>query len=211
MYLPSFPPFFSRPFWGLGRVARCHFVALTSRCRPQSTTQVNVSIFTFTRTPVPGKPWPAPFPLENVDQDVAMFLLARGDCKFGASQRVATLSMRMCAGYSCIWLVFVLVLPSSLRVFFFQYDLDPCMAHAYLFSPSTHLIEFTAPAHPDRNCVGVRPHCTDAYLGYGWQGCQCLPSDTYDGCLPHNLTFEFPALLERDCENPIEAVHPFIG
>ena len=44
--------------------------------------------------PVPGKPWPKPFPLENVEQDVAMFLLARGDCKFefGAINRVTVTS-----------------------------------------------------------------------------------------------------------------------
>eukprot|EP01046_Picozoa_sp_COSAG06_P005702 COSAG06_NODE_258_length_18940_cov_15.039648_3_plen_89_part_00 len=37
-----------------------------------------------------------------------------------------------------------------------------------------------------------------AYLGYGWQGCQCLPTDKYDHCLPFNMTYEFPELLERD-------------
>lgn len=43
-----------------------------------------------------------------------------------------------------------------------------------------------------------------AYIGYGWQGCQCLPSDKYDHCLPHNVSYEFPELLERDYGEPME-------
>jgi hypothetical protein len=27
---------------------------------------------------------------------------------------------------------------------------------------------------------------------------QCLPTDKYDNCLPFNMTYEFPQLLERD-------------
>ena len=43
-----------------------------------------------------------------------------------------------------------------------------------------------------------------AFIGYGWQGCQCLPTDKYDHCLPHNLTYEFPELLERDYGVPAD-------
>jgi hypothetical protein len=37
-----------------------------------------------------------------------------------------------------------------------------------------------------------------------WQGCQCLATDKYDHCLPHNLTYEFPELLERDYGSPTD-------
>ena len=93
---------------------------LRKACAPKSSMTTALNIFTFTRNK--GKPWPKPFPLQHAAQDVAMFLLARGEY---------------------------------------------------------------------------------AYLGYGWQGCQCLPTDKYDGCLPHNMTYEFPELLERDYGEPV--------
>ena len=95
---------------------------LRKACAPKSSMTTAVNIFTFTRNPVPGAKYPSPFPLKNAQQDVAMFLLARG-----------------------------------------KY----------------------------------------AYIGYGWQGCQCLPTDKYDGCLPQNMTYEFPELLERDYGEPV--------
>jgi|EP01044_Picomonas_judraskeda_P025702 hypothetical protein len=95
---------------------------LRKACAPKSSMTTAVNIFTFTRNPVPGAKYPTPFPLKNAEQDVAMFLLARGEY---------------------------------------------------------------------------------AFIGYGWQGCQCLPSDKYDGCLPQNMTYEFPELLERDYGEPV--------
>ena len=97
---------------------------LRSACAKGSSMTTAVNIFTFTRNKVPGAKYPAPFPLRNAEQDVAMFLLARG---------------------------------------------------AY------------------------------AFLGYGWQGCQCLPTDKYDACLPHNVPYESPELLERDYGEPLQA------
>jgi len=96
---------------------------LRKACAPKSTMTTAVNIFTFTRNPVPGAKYPTPFPLQHAEQDVAMFLLARGEY---------------------------------------------------------------------------------AFIGYGWQGCQCLPTDKYDGCLPQNMTYEFPELLERDYGEPLK-------
>ena len=95
---------------------------LRKSCAKKSSMQTAVNIFTFTRNHVAGAKYPTPFPLRHVDQDVAMFLLARG---------------------------------------------------AY------------------------------AYIGYGWQGCQCLATDKYDGCLPQDLTYEFPEQLKRKYGEPV--------
>jgi hypothetical protein len=45
-----------------------------------------------------------------------------------------------------------------------------------------------------------------AYIGYAWQGCQCLATDSYDAstCIgSQNLTYELPELLERDYGEPV--------
>lgn len=97
---------------------------LRRACTKGSSMTKAVNIFTFTRNPVPGAKYPTPFPLMHAEQDVAMFLLARGEY---------------------------------------------------------------------------------AFIGYGWQGCQCSPTDKYDDCIgTQNMTYEFPELLERDYGVPVD-------